>query len=208
MDFETDKKIILHYHSVRLAQYGQDIRSLWGSTQSQQVRFKVLSEMGDFSNKSVLDVGCGFGDFYTFLKEHNIFPEKYIGIDINPEMIATARLRLPEVTFLVRDILDDEINEKFDYVVASGIFPLKTPNWQTITEKKIGKIYQLCEIGAGFNLLSFFTPGEKASDSHYANPVDMLDFIIRNLTTRIVLRHDYRPNDFTIYIYKPFEAGS
>ena len=206
MNFETDKRIILSYHSARLAKYGEDVRSLWGSVQSQQVRFEVLSGMGNFDNKRILDVGCGFGDFYAFLKEQNVHPKKYVGIDINREMIAIGKLRLPEAIFQVRDILDDEMSEKFDYVVASGIFSLESPNWQALTEKKICKMYQLCEIGVGFNLLSFFTLGEKTADSHYANPVDILDFIFRNLTTSILLRHDYRPNDFTIYIYKPFEA--
>ena len=208
MKFEDDKAITLHHYSDKLAKYGQDIRSLWGGTQSQQIRFKILSEMGDFEDKSILDVGCGFGDFYTFLKEQNVRLKKYTGIDITPEMVATARLRLPEVTFQVRDILDNELNEKFDYVVASGIFGIETPNWKAITEEKIRKMYQLCEIGVGVNLLSFFTLGEKTADSHYANPLDILDFIFRNLTTRLVLRHDYRPNDFTVYIYKPFETGS
>lgn len=204
MNLEVDKKIILHYHSARLAKYGQDVRALWGSTESQQIRFKMLSEMGDFNSKSILDVGCGFGDFYTFLKEQNVHPGKYVGIDMNPQMVAVAKGRLPQVTFRVKDILDSKLNEKFDYVVSSGIFPLETPNWQAITEEKIRSMYQLCKIGTGFNLLSSFTLGEKAADSHYANPLDILDFIFKNLTTRMVLRHDYMPNDFTIYIYKPF----
>lgn len=205
MDLEVIKKINLDYYNVKIAEHGQDVRALWNSLQSQQERFKTLSEIGDFNSSSILDVGCGFGDFYLFLKEQDVHPKKYVGIDMNPRMIAIASARLPGVTIEVKDILDDELKGKYDYVVASGIFSLETPNWQAVAEKIIGKMYQLSEIAVGVNFLSSFTTGEKLTDRHYANPADIVSFVSKNLSTRIVLRHDYRPNDFTLYIYKPFK---
>ena len=205
MNFEIDKKINLNHFSAKIAEHGQDVKALsWGSIYSQQIRFRILSEIGDLNNRSLLDLGCGFGDFYLFLKEQNTHPRKYVGIDINPQMIAVARLRAPEVTFEIKDILGDEMNEKYDYVIASGIFGLETPNWQAVTENIISKMYQLSEIGIGVNFLSFFTTGKKFSNMHYAHPTDIIEFVCKNLSNKIILRHDYRPNDFTLYIYKPF----
>ena len=97
MNFDVDREIILHYHSERLSKYGQNVRSLWGSTESQRIRFKILAEMGDFNNKSVLDVGCGFGDFYTFLREQNIHPAKYCGIDISENYVKNAIKRIEQL---------------------------------------------------------------------------------------------------------------
>lgn len=34
----------------------------WDSTQSQQVRFRKLISAINFDSKSILDIGCGFGD--------------------------------------------------------------------------------------------------------------------------------------------------
>lgn len=206
MNLSENQRINFEYYNAKIAEYGQDVRALsWGNIDSQQIRFKILSEIGDLNNRSILDVGCGFGDLYLFLKEQNTHLKKYIGIDINPQMVATARAKLSEVTIEVKDILDNKLNEKYDYVVASGIFSLETPDWQAVTEKIISKMYQLSEIAVGVNFLSSLTTGAKLPHAHYANPADMINFVAKNLSTRIVLRHDYRPNDFTLYIYKPFE---
>lgn len=206
IDFEVDRKIYLDHHNARIAEYGQNVRAVsWGSTESQQARFRIISEIGELNNRSILDVGCGFGDLYAFLRQQDICPKLYVGIDINQKMIATARSRFPKATFQVGDILDSKLTEKFNYVVSSGIFGLETPNWQAVTEKILSRMYELCEIGVAVNFLSSFTLGKKVADSHYANPADILDFVCKNLSTRIILRHDYRPNDFTLYIYKPFE---
>lgn len=204
MNLSENQRINLEYYNAKITEYGQDVHTLWNSLQSQQVRFKILSEIGDFNNRSMLDVGCGFGDLYLFLKEQNVHLKKYVGIDMNPQMIAMASSRLPEAAFEVKNILDNELNEKYDYVVASGIFSLEMPDWQAVAEKIISKMYQLSEIAVGANFLSFLTTGEKLPHAHYAHPAEMINFVAKNLSTRIVLRHDYRPNDFTIYIYKPF----
>jgi len=50
----------------------------------------------------VLDVGCGNGRLYAFLKKKNIL---YVGIDENPFLIEQARERYPEATFVVGNIL-------------------------------------------------------------------------------------------------------
>ena len=50
-------------------QYGENVRSLnWGSQQSQHLRFEAMTNNLDLNNQTILDVGCGFGDFYKFLK--------------------------------------------------------------------------------------------------------------------------------------------
>ena len=38
------------------------------------------------NNAKIADLGCGFGDFYKFLKNRN-YNYIYRGYDINPEMI-------------------------------------------------------------------------------------------------------------------------
>jgi SAM-dependent methyltransferase len=201
----ADKEIYLIHHQGLLAKWGEDIRTLgWGSPESQKVRFTVLSEIGDFEGKSILDVGCGFGDFFHFISQRGKHLKNYLGVDINQDMVAIAKRRFPNAAFEVRDILEDSVEGSFDFVVASGIFGLETPNWEETVEKLLSRMYELSEIGVGVNFLSAFTTGKKPSDSHFADPTRILDFVLRALSNKVVLRHDYRPNDFTLYIYKPF----
>ncbi len=208
MKFEIDHRINLDYYNAKITEYGQDIRALsWGSIDSQQERFRILYEIGELNNRSILDVGCGFGDLYLFLKERGGNLKQYVGIDVNAQMIALAKVKSPEVTFEVKDILDDKLKGEYDYVVASGIFSLETPDWQAVTEKILRKMYQLSRIGIGVNFLSSLTTGEKYTNMHYAHPEDITNFVHKKMSTRIVLRHDYRPNDFTLYIYKPFSES-
>jgi SAM-dependent methyltransferase len=201
---QQNRKINLRHYNAILAQYGEDVKAVsWGSLESQRIRFQVLSEIGDLEGKSILDVGCGFGDFYGFLRER-IQLKSYLGTDINQNMITLARRKYPEASFEVRDIAEDPFDETYDYVFTSGIFGLKVPRWRDIMERMVSRMYELSRTGTGVNFLSKYTTGEKVSDSYYADPVKIMDFVYRHLSPRVILRHDYRPNDFTLHIYKPF----
>ena len=52
----------------RLAnEHGFDPRALnWGSRESQNLRFAVFAQVGRLDGASILDVGCGQGDFFFF----------------------------------------------------------------------------------------------------------------------------------------------
>jgi len=203
MGNKINRQITIDYYNKQLVEYGQDVKALgWGNVDSQRERFRVLCEIDDLNDKSILDVGCGFGDFYLYLKEQNIRPKQYVGIDINLLMISMAKNKLPEVRFEVADISTVKLKEEYDYVFASGIFGLETPDWQSAIEKMLRKMCKVSKMGVGVNFLSSLTAGEKLSNRHYANPEDIIRFARKELRTRNILRHDYRPNDFTLYIYK------
>jgi tRNA (uracil-5-)-methyltransferase TRM9 len=77
-------------------------------------------------NKSitVLDLGCGNGRFYGFLKDtlgQNRF--EYTGLDISERMLAAAGERYPKGHFQIADVIDpvNLPNKKFDLVVAFGL---------------------------------------------------------------------------------------
>jgi SAM-dependent methyltransferase len=70
---------------------------------------------------SVLDLGCGFGDYAPFFADRC----KYVGIDHNPDYVETAR-RLngaTNATFVVADVTDPVVVEygPFDLVMISGV---------------------------------------------------------------------------------------
>lgn len=56
---------------------------------------EILANL-DFRRKSVLDVGCASGGFYSIFKR--IAPDvKYFGLDISQELISAAKDRFPEI---------------------------------------------------------------------------------------------------------------
>ena len=64
LEEQDDAKTVAYFTGLA-EKYGNDVRTLnWGSKASQKGRFAVLEKIGNLNKKSVLDVGCGLGDFY------------------------------------------------------------------------------------------------------------------------------------------------
>ena len=205
-EFAEQKKVALDHHTERLAGFGKDVRALsWGSEDSQWARFEILVAGIEIflSPRAILDVGCGFGDLLEFMnrknKSHSI---KYLGIDLNPTMIEEAKKRYPSGRFEVRDILQAPPAERFDYVVGSGLFFLRVKNWYSYMAAMVGCMYEIATVGVAVNFLSAFSPGKKGKHSFYADPGAVFNTIAHVVSKKIMLRHDYRANDFTLFIYR------
>lgn len=180
--------------------YNTDIKALGWTKESQQRRFEVLLEIGDTNNKSILDVGCGFGDFRKLLTT-----PFYTGIDLVPEFIAEAK-KHNNGKFLVHSI-DSYIKEypfiAFDYVFASGIFFMKHRNWNRYVLDKITQMFKLCTKGIAINFISKYAPNKEGKKSlmHYTDPSVVLNLAMK-ISNKVILKHNYLPNDFTLYIYR------
>lgn len=178
----------------------------WGSRESQELRFAVLCEAGIGKDSSVLDIGCGSGDFYGFLAGRG-FAGVYTGIDITPAMVEAAEKRFPEARFFAGDIMKDDAGggaEPHDFVTASGIFAKRPEGGQSYLHAMAERMFALCRKGAAFNSLSAWAP-EKQAGEFYADPLAALEFC-RTLTPWVGLRADYHNRDFTIYMYRSRRA--
>src|SRR5688572_25889826 len=92
MDLKKIAQETLERYSARYHSLGRHIRTLgWGSEEQQGYRFENTLHAGDFNNKSILDIGCGFGDYANFLRRHKIQFASYTGWDLNPDFINEAR---------------------------------------------------------------------------------------------------------------------
>ncbi len=63
--------------------------------------------------RTLLDVGCGTGAHLAHLTGYEVE-----GLDLDPEMLAVARERLPEVPFHEGDMADFDLGKRFDAVVC------------------------------------------------------------------------------------------
>jgi SAM-dependent methyltransferase len=171
----------------------------WISSKSQNARFEAFLEIGDLQGKRVLDVGCGLGDFYGFLKSKG-WTGSYTGFDRMNEMVAEARQRRPGTRFECCNIAEKEPDEHWDYVFMSGLFNHRVrDNWGWIAQV-VGPAYRLAQCGTAFNLLSDTSP-DQDDDFFYASPKDLERFAAALAPGRWKIIPCARPHDLTVFLY-------
>jgi RimJ/RimL family protein N-acetyltransferase/SAM-dependent methyltransferase len=201
-DWKPDNDRTIRFFSDQLERHQAGPQAVnWGSEAGQMLRFSVLESVGNLAGCSVLDVGCGRGDFLAYLQSRDV-TVNYTGCDIVPAMIESARKRFPGVPFEVCDLLSasQKCDAQFDYVLASGIFYLRQREPETYMCEMISRMFRLCRRGLAFNTLS--SRAEKMDkDEFYARPERVLEDCLK-ISRRVVVRHDYLPHDFTVYLYR------
>lgn len=119
-------------YTKRLDIHGNDPKTLgWSSRDQQSIRFSRFAEYLPHSTNSIIDIGCGFGDFATYLSFLKYTPESYVGVDINPSLISVACSKGYDfpVHFLCGDLLDNAFfevvnKERSSIITSSGVFNL------------------------------------------------------------------------------------
>ena len=180
-----------------LERHGDSHRALdWGSRASQRKRFDVLLGVAPIGRESILDVGCGLGHLVDRLERLD-FRGRYLGIDALPEFVSAAHAAHPGWQFRVADICSGEFRKSADYVLASGVFTFAT---RPLAQEMIRRMFGACRRAVAFNCLSTWADRGKP-DEFQGDPIEFVAFC-RQLTRNVVLRHEYLPHDFTIYLYK------
>ena len=215
-DSIAGKEKIAEYFDELLEKHGDHYLSLdWKSIESQQVRFSVLFDIIAYADKredmSILDVGCGLAHLYGFLSEHGLISShriKYTGIDISEKLINFAKEKHPELDLRVVDMIKDRFDDKFDYVCSSGIFNIRMTGLEEHKKSiraMVERMFNACEVGTAVNFLTnpkAYIPSPGASDKFvYMNEEEAIGWA-KGICDRFVLRRDYHPGDFTVYMLK------
>lgn len=193
------------YYAGRLAEHGPGPRGVdWNGAESQRLRhaqFLRLIEVD--SAASILDLGCGYGDFLTFLRSRG-HQGAYAGWDLAPEMIAAARGLHGEGegrAWHVGAVPDAAC----DYAIASGVLNVKgeaaEAEWAAHAEEVIDVLARSGRRGFGFNLLSLSSDEEKRrSHLFYADPARMLRHCLDRYGRHVALLQDYGLWEFTLLV--------
>jgi SAM-dependent methyltransferase len=202
---KEDKIDTLNRYNERLKELGYSEATLGWSRNKNKVRFEALIKEwhSEISESAICDFGCGFGDFFGFLtNEKKIKLTDYTGIDINENLINIGRELYPEANFWVGDIVQENYSKTFDFIFSSGVFNHKLSHGDEyhFIDETLQKINQLSRKGFAINFLS-----DKVDYRHehtfHSNPGKILD-IVYQFSNHILLRNDYMPFEFTVYVRK------
>lgn len=171
--------------------------TLWASPQSQELRFRVFTEMCFLAGKRILDAGCGRGDLAAYLWHRQILYERYIGIDALEEVIVYARSRnLPRAEFHAGDILLDPTVLRIgqpQVICISGT--LNTMTLEAATQV-LENAWAAAEETLLFNFLSARCAAaapRQEEPVHRMDPLYFLDWALKK-TSQVQFRQDYFPH--------------
>ena len=199
------KPLIKHYTP-------QDARFVsWLTKNNQDLRFFQLIDNIEFSFNSVLDVGCGVGDFWEYLNAvGHCNVSDYKGIDILPKMIegAKSKFNYIEDKFECIDVFDYFITH--DYCVSTGAISVRL--FEDDEEQKsygynfIDKLHSLSNKAFAINFLSDYTDERvKTNELFYYTPELMYTYCKMNYGN-VKLISDYgdglNEDDCVIIVYK------
>jgi len=173
----------------------------WKSVDTQEARFNALLAIGDLKGKSILDLGCGLGCLYGYLRQLG-WKGDYTGYDLLDLMVDGARKRYPQVPFENRNILLDPPRRQWDYILISGIFNHKIKdNWTWIGET-VKACLKISKLGVAFNLLETKDDHED-SVFFYAKRKDLEQKASLWSVGKSKIVTGYLPDDMTAYLYHP-----
>jgi SAM-dependent methyltransferase len=196
---------VASYYASKLALHGATSRGVdWNGRDSHDLRhrqFLRLLEGGP--EASVIDLGCGYGDFLPFLRAagHEGF---YCGYDIAAAMIETAG-QLHGVSERHAWRVGAEPVESADFAVASGIFNVKgdvsDTDWVRYISQTVDILARSSRRGFAFNVLSLSSdPERRRSNLYYADPCEMLGHCLSQYGRTVALLQDYGLYEFTVIV--------
>lgn len=210
---EISKQTIERY-SNRYKAFGKDIKTLgWGNLEQQEYRFRNTLSSSDFSGKSVVDIGCGFGDYFNFLKKNSVEISSYSGWELNKDLLENLeRSNNLNASFRVVDIGLDDLSiysSKFNIGIMLGLinFNLQSQELNYEYSKKLIKnAFTIVKDVLVVDFLSTQLTPEYPKENFvfYHDPLKMLEFAF-TLTPNVILKHDYAPipqKEFMLFLYK------
>jgi SAM-dependent methyltransferase len=211
--FPNKAKIIYLYHEL-LEEFNKGPCAVgWFDGRAQQKgRFSSLLYLLNYlpprKKLRLLDLGCGLGDFYGYLKKQGSLSRykiKYTGYDFSPDMIKKCKQRYPRVKFQEKDILGKGKVPKYDVIMASGIFNLKLADRRKDHLKWVSKILNKMHDLSRFGIaVDFQSKADKVERDRleYAYDAKEIIGICERIAPRFVLHHSLNSFDYCVYLLK------
>lgn len=205
---EVDLTSVKAYYSQKIAKYGCTPNGVdWNGESSQELRFKQLTKIIEYEKSfSVIDIGCGYGALWEYLRRTCIKPFHYTGCDVSQKMVEAARTKYQEDSS--RTFIEGSCpSTTADYCIASGIFNVMLDNnrdiWINHIYRTLDLMNECSKRGFSFNCLTSYSDRDRMKGYlFYADPCVVFDHCKRSYSKNIALLHDYSLYEFTMIVKK------
>lgn len=212
---EAQRTRIQLRHKASIERFGYQPQALfWSDQDVQKMRFEVLANLIPSVEKpnhqawSILDVGCGFADFYAYLVKAG-YRINYTGVDVSPDMIYSAGCLHPDIQLFEGELVDQGFEkDSFDFVFLSGALNEVVDETGAYAKSVIRDLYRIARLGVGFNLLNKHNSWiQSRADLQSFYPASIAAFCER-FAHKVDWRSDYLANDFSVFLRKKVDVKS
>lgn len=202
-----DVSLVVQRYQRRIAEHGPTFASLnSGSEEKQRLRHSIHASALRGKRPSILEIGCGLGDFYKYLLAQNQ-DCSYHGYDIVPEYISECQRVYPQAKFEVRNIFVDGIDGMYDTVAMSQVLNNryeKSDNMR-VMQRALEVAFEHTRISVSVDMLSTYVDFRNP-DLFYYSPEEIFR-VAKSIAPRVLMRHDYRAFEFCVQLFHPEAEG-
>ena len=178
------------------------------NTITQHMRFaNLVRDIAPFltSETSVHDIGSGLCDIYPFLNDFFDFKVNYSGTEIVEEMNELARKKYPEIQLFNRDIVNEKIIEKYDFIILSGTLNIpgdvSAADWKNFCFSIIESMFKISNCGIAFNFLTTYKTKDNP-ELFYLDPKEVFDFCATKLSRFVSINASYPLYECSVTVMK------
>jgi SAM-dependent methyltransferase len=203
------------YYDAKLARHGATPRGVdWTCTATQWLRFVQLLKLCSVDEPfSLIDLGCGYGALADFLRaRHPRACVDYLGIDLSPRMIRSAR-RLHRGTPSTRFAIGRTVRELADYTVASGVMNVRgdcpVPLWEGFVQTILTDMRHMSKRGFAVNFVLQPTSSAPVEQLYYPDRETWPRFCRETFGCAVEVFDDYGMQEFTLIaqVHPPAPVG-
>ena len=168
----------------------------WRNEKQHALRFQRLISVLDHPDRLgvVLDYGCGFGSFLSFLEDEQLNVDEYVGVDISRSQLAEAQRTVRNSSIPCTLLETSSPSLTCDYVFISGTFNLRMEigerEWEEFVWETLSSLWEMTRCGLAVNFLSTHVDWQDES-LFYVDPSSLIRRVLRELTPRLVVDHSY-----------------
>lgn len=174
---------------------------------AQFLSYKTLTKYLILDNASLLDVGCGQGDFLNFIYQNKLNDKitRYKGIDVSEKMIEFASKKFSDKFFSKENFLSEK-NYDFDISIAVGTFNIRCfdddQDQINYLKNNIKKMYESSKRSCGLTILSYHGYEEVKKDNRlfWYEPWEILQYCF-SLTDSVIIDHASIPAEFILILH-------
>lgn len=207
--YNFDSAAVYDFYNGNYKKFGYSEKSLAWNKGKQNIRFSELTKNLELVDEmKIFDIGCGFGDLNKWLQIKGYKKYYYKGVDLVEGFIDTAKEIYkdnPNITFVCDDFLNMQIDEEYDYIIASGIFNFKmhtVDNYENIYNV-LKKALSICKNG-GAVALDFQSDKVDyiANDIVFYNSPERVLGIAYEFSRNVILDNSCMPFEFSLVVFK------